>query len=680
VRLKASDNNEVRVIIGMTKQLPRATPQVSNLIFRKVLRYLRLKPIGRQHFDPSRPIEVPQHRVQLWPGYFASINPTEMGIALVADVAHKVLRTDSVLDLINTTWESSNRNHRLFEENVKKQLVGFIVVTRYNNRTYRIDEIDWKRNPRSTFVKRTGEKISYVEYYRKTYDRAMITDLEQPLLLHRHRRRGAEDELIYLIPELCSMTGITDSMRQDFRVMQDLAAHTRVEPNQRKSQIDQFVTAINQNAQVKEILGQEWGLKVDPKAPTVRARILNAESLLFAKNAVAQVKPDTAEWMASPAVLTGVPLTKWLFIYNERNQRQAEDFLRLIQEVARSDGIRVDPPTQRVVQKEYADIFIAEAKRNIRPETQAVVFLMTSQRKEIYDSMKQLCCLEMPIPSQAVTCRAISNPKRAKSVCKNIIRQINTKCGGELWAIKNMPISKTMVIGIDVYHDTAPGGKRSVAGFIATTNERFTKCYSRVIYQSQQGQELVDKLRKCMVDALRHYFTINKYLPDRIIVYRDGVGDGMLAAVADHEVSQLREAFTQVNPDYAPRLAVVVVKKRIHTRIFGVGERSLRNPPPGTVVDTQLVHPEWYDFFLVSQSVKQGTVTPSHYHVITDNTGMNPYQMQMFTYKLCHLYFNWAGTIRVPAPCQYAHKIAFLVGQSLHRDPGTALADRLYFL
>jgi len=136
--------------------------------------------------------------------------------------------------------------------------------------------------------------------------------------------------------------------------------------------------------------------------------------------------------------------------------------------------------------------------------------------------------------------------------------------------------------------------------------------------------------------------------------------------------------------------------------LASTGERSLRNPPPGTVVDTQLVHPEWYDFFLVSQSVKQGTVTPSHYHVITDNTGMNPYQMQMFTYKLCHLYFNCkcsvlplrlvprilnafldclgAGTIRVPAPCQYAHKIAFLVGQSLHRDPGTALADRLYFL
>jgi aubergine-like protein len=54
---------------------------------------LKLKPIGRQHFDPTRPIEVPQHKVQLWPGYFTSISPSQKGIMLIADVAHKVLRT-----------------------------------------------------------------------------------------------------------------------------------------------------------------------------------------------------------------------------------------------------------------------------------------------------------------------------------------------------------------------------------------------------------------------------------------------------------------------------------------------------------------------------------------------------------------------------------------------------------
>ena len=48
-----------------------------------------------------------------------------------------------------------------------------------------------------------------------------------------------------------------------------------------------------------------------------------------------------------------------------------------------------------------------------------------------------------------------------------------------------------------------------------------------------------------------------------------------------------------------------------------------------------------YDFFLVSQSVRQGTVTPTHFNVICDTTGLRPDHMQRLTYKLCHLYYNW---------------------------------------
>jgi hypothetical protein len=48
----------------------------------------------------------------------------------------------------------------------------------------------------------------------------------------------------------------------------------------------------------------------------------------------------------------------------------------------------------------------------------------------------------------------------------------------------------------------------------------------------------------------------------------------------------------------------------------------------------------------------QGTVTPTHYVVIYDSCNMKTDHVQWFTYKLCHLYYNWPGTIRVPAPCQ----------------------------
>jgi len=123
-----------------------------------------------------------------------------------------------------------------------------------------------------------------------------------------------------------------------------------------------------------------------------------------------------------------------------------------------------------------------------------------------------------------------------------------------------------------------------------------------------------------------------------------------------------------------------VVKKRIHARLFDKSTPSLSNPPPGTVVDSGCTNKDWYDFFLVSQSVRQGTVTPTHYHVVYDTTGIQSTYIQMLTYKMCHLYYNWPGTIRVPAPCQYAHKYAYLVGQSLHKDPATKLLDKLFYL
>ena len=34
----------------------------------------------------------------------------------------------------------------------------------------------------------------------------------------------------------------------------------------------------------------------------------------------------------------------------------------------------------------------------------------------------------------------------------------------------------------------------------------------------------------------------------------------------------------------------------------------------------------------------------------------------MLTFKLCYTYYNVSGSIKVPAPIQYAHRLANLVG------------------
>ena len=69
------------------------------------------------------------------------------------------------------------------------------------------------------------------------------------------------------------------------------------------------------------------------------------------------------------------------------------------------------------------------------------------------------------------------------------------------------------------------------------------------------------------------------------------------------------------------------------------------------VLSSVLLHvtnPVRYDFFLVSQSVRQGTVNPTSYNVVEDTSGLKPEHLQKLTYKLTLLYYNWPGTAYVP--------------------------------
>ena len=160
--------------------------------------------------------------------------------------------------------------------------------------------------------------------------------------------------------------------------------------------------------------------------------------------------------------------------------------------------------------------------------------------------------------------------------------------------------------------------------------------------------------------------------------FRDGVGDGQINYVLEHEVAAIEDCFKKSGME-GVKFTYIIVSKRINTRFFKINGKP-SNPDSGTIIDDVVTLPERYDFFLVSQSVRQGTVNPTSYNVVQDNSGLKPEHLQRLTYKLTHLYFNWPGTVRVPMVCQYAHKLALLVGDSLHKMPSAQLDDLLYYL
>lgn len=86
------------------------------------------------------------------------------------------------------------------------------------------------------------------------------------------------------------------------------------------------------------------------------------------------------------------------------------------------------------------------------------------------------------------------------------------------------------------------------------------------------------------------------------------------------------------------------------------------------------------DFYLVSQKVGQGTVAPTYYQVVHNTSELNMDKLQILTFKMCHLYYNWGGTVRIPCVSQFAKKLAFLTSQSLQQRVHENLEETLYFL
>jgi len=679
--VKTRQGNDITIKIMFTNVVPENSPsivQLMNILFRKQLRAMKMQLVGRNYYHPDRKIDVKAHKMQVWPGYSTSILQYESDVMLCADVAHKVLRMQTVLEFLYEIYQSTDKSR--FYDLAKKKLLGEIVLTRYNNKTYRVDDIDWDKHPSDSFTKADGTTITFKEYYEQVHDKK-VKDDQQPLLISRpkekDRKRGMSGPIL-LLPEFCVITGLSDEIRQNFSVMKDLAQHTRISPATRAQNLEQFMTDLHSNPEASKELAQ-WDMEFDRNLLKMTGRCLGAEKM-FQKDAEFSYKIQEADWSKETRgkqLISTVNLDNWVLMFSQRDQNVAQDFRQTLGTVCRAMGINVKDPCLCRLNDDNARTYFSALNEQIKEDVQIVVCIVPNNRKDRYDAIKKLCCVEKPVPSQVIVSRTLSKKQMLMSVCTKIGIQLNCKLGGEVWAV-DIPLKKLMVVGFDVYHDSLTKGK-SIGGFVASTNKFLTRYYSRTTSQTSH-QEISDQLKVCMAGALKKYNEINGELPEPIIVYRDGVGDGQLKQVFEHELPQLKAAFSDVLTGYNPKFALIIVKKRVSTRLFLASNNGYSNPVPGTLVDTVVTRPEWYDFFLVSQSVRQGTVTPTHYNVISDSTGLKPDHFQRLTYKLCHLYYNWPGTIRVPAPCQYAHKLAFLVGQSIHQEPDSVLADRLYYL
>jgi len=546
---------------------------------------------------------------------------------------------------------------------------------------YRVEDIDFQQSPKSRFPLKEGHEISYAEYYEKKYNRKLKYP-DQPLLIHMKRKDG---NVIHLVPELCVLTGQSPEMIQNFQLQKDLASIIKPNPHERLIESQKLLEFLQKNEQTRSLINK-WNLRISIDPLKIEAEKINAGNILMGKdNKFPLENTPGFDQRIQTQMLEQPVISKIGIFVSKRDVEACQAFVDTLRKCVETFNYPMAQPKEFIIEGRSFGDWEYSFKKYLDPSVQAVILLLPGAKKKspFYDQCKHYLLTQCPIPSQVVLIPTITAGKNLRSIVNKILIQLCAKVGGTPWSIVNFPLSEkpTMIVGIDVFHQ-APLKKEYLLSYCGTMNKYFSRYWSTVSLH-QSYEEVSIGVQEAVRNSIIDFHASNRgVFPARIIVYRDGIADSQKKILKEIEVHGILRGFEDLFKEHGmttkPELIFVCVNKKISAKFFSgdsLQKGNVSNPDPGTVVSEGITSGN--DFYLISQKAQHGSVTPTHYSLIgyyhTINgeyveigNGMHEEtfkKLQMLTYKLCFMYYNWSGSIKVPAPVQYAQKLSTLIGE-----------------
>jgi len=690
-----------------------------NILIKSLLQSLNMVPVGRtsRYLIPSEAVPMNDYKLQIWPGYKTSVRLCEGGLLLEIDYTSRILSLKSALEVIEEIKRSGSKN---VQGDVKEYFKARSVIAWYGNkRNYVIDDVEFNLNP-DTYNFPTPEGPMNVTVYMKKKYGIVIKHRNQPLLLHLKKNKGEKEasEKIYLVPEICGLTGLPDEIRNDFHAMRQIAVHTKLTPDQRTDKMERLLKLFNRMDidrtrkegeavskrkvdQPAEIL-RRWGFEIDSQPIQVQGRKLVPVKIALGRDETMDV-PSNGQFFFKKQIVSPLSLDKWILVHDNRGRKTAEDFVNTLYEASKTFGIHIDYPEYEEISNTRAKGFIDGIKNALKrvKDPQVILCMLPRNAVNEYKEIKRWAITQPnPYLTQMVKVDTLTRAKNMMPICSKVILQINSKRNGDLWRVsppKELP-KKTMMVGIDVSREA----RKTYLGFASSYNPTFTKYYTQITKLAERA-EISGTIGILLYNALMRFYreTKNAFFPELIVIYRDGVGDSQKHEVFCSEVESIFKVLSTKLPDYKPKLLFAVINKKVHTRFFkkdtGGGQshggrsrgrrgyaeeekRALSNPDPGTVIHSDIIDSRLYEFLIMPQYVNEGTGTPVRVHVIYDTSGLSFAGFEDLTNSLCYGYDNWQGAIRVPAPCKYAFTHAKLAAKYTDVIPTESLLSNKYFL
>ncbi|KAH0173237.1 Piwi-domain-containing protein, partial [Aureobasidium melanogenum] len=323
---------------------------------------------------------------------------------------------------------------------------------------------------------------------------------------------------------------------------------------------------------------------------------------------------------------------------------------------------RPNEQTRKVIDEKLKEVFTNAAKHKI----ELLFVILKEADKWLYSRIKFWGDVGLGVQSICSVGSKIQKPKGQDMYLGNLALKFNIKGGGVVHTQRDMyPLGNNdcMLVGIDVTHPSVGSAENSpsIAGVVASVDEQLSQWPGSL--RSQRGrEEMVQGLTEMMIERLELWRKHNNNkLPGKIIIFRDGVSEGQYNLVLDRELPPIQEAFKKLYGTKAPRLCILIVGKRHHTRFYPTESKSMDqksgNPMPGTVVDRGVTSHYLWDFFLQAHKGLQGTARPAHYVVIKDELNFGQNELESFVHKLCYNFNRATKAVSICPPAYYADLI-----------------------
>ncbi|KAF9621118.1 hypothetical protein IFM89_016612 [Coptis chinensis] len=445
--------------------------------------------------------------------------------------------------------------------------------------------------------------------------------------------------------KLCNLV----SLQRYTKALSTLQRSSLVEKSRQKPQERMSVLsdALKTNKYDSDKMLQACGVSINSKFTQIDGRVLSAPKLKVGNGE--DFMPRNGRWnFNNKKLLNPVKIERWAIV-NFSARCDVQKLWRDLAKCGQQKGILVNDPFTVIEENPSArresplarvENMFEQIKAKLPMAPQFLLCLLPERKTSaIYGPWKRKNLADFGIVTQCIAPTKVND-----QYLTNVLLKINAKLGGLNATVECSPsipmVSKvpTIILGMDVSHGSP--GQSDVPSIAAVVSSRRWPSISRYrasVRTQSPKVEMIDNLFKPVSDT---------------------VDEGIIREL----LLDFYHSSEQRKPDHIIIFSVVVVL------VILLFFPCLSPPPTGTVIDSKICHPRNNDFYMCSHAGMIGTTRPTHYHVLYDEIGFSPDDLQELVHSLSYVYQRSTTAISIVAPVCYAHLAAAQVSQFMKFD------------